>query len=264
MIFEAFDRFDPHVYSFYLTAPGSKARNRFIHAEEYTHPAAIEDSLGFSQKKMHDASQTEISALGLKAKDKFEYLFDFGDEWLHEITVEKILDLFPKKDYPLISKTNGESPPQYPEYDEEDSSLYNETDVDTMRRENSMILDVFRSYLESRNLSEKTVNKHCSNVEFYINEFLLYEELLGPGDGVREVGSFLGDWFIRKAMWASVTSIKENITSLKHFYTFLSLLGEIEEHELAEMKKLIKESKADWIETLQKYDDPNVSMDDIW
>ena len=31
---------------------------------------------------------------------------------------------------------------------------------------------------------------------------------------------FLGFWFIRKAMWASQSSIKGNATSLKKLYTF--------------------------------------------
>ena len=119
-IFDAFDRHDPHMYSFYLTKPGSKARDRFANAPEYTHPYAVEENSSWGYKKLHDAAETRISDLNLKVKEKFEYLFDFGDDWLHEITVEKVLDIFPKGNYPKITEKKGESPPQYQEYDEEE------------------------------------------------------------------------------------------------------------------------------------------------
>jgi hypothetical protein len=119
-IFYAFDRYDPHMYSFYLTKPGSKSRKRFLESPEFTHPFVIEESYGFTEKQIQDASKTKIGELGLKEKSKFEYLFDFGDEWLHEVTLEKILDVFPKKEYPIVTKKAGESPEQYPDADSEE------------------------------------------------------------------------------------------------------------------------------------------------
>lgn len=130
-IFVAFDRYDPHMYSFYLTKKGNRSRTRFAEAPEYTHPYNFEESetnfgFGFSRKKMYDASKTKISDLKLKEKSKFEYLFDFGDEWLHEVTIEKIEDEFKKAKYPQILKKNGESPPQYPDYDEDEEEYDDE------------------------------------------------------------------------------------------------------------------------------------------
>ena len=124
IIFLAFDRYDPHLYSFYMTKAGSKSRNRFAEAPEYSHPYAGEDDTGWGQKKLQDATKTRISDLKLKVKGKFEYLFDFGDEWLHEITVENFLDLYPKETYPIMREKRGESPPQYPEYDEDEEEYY--------------------------------------------------------------------------------------------------------------------------------------------
>jgi hypothetical protein len=65
-------------------------------------------------------------------------------------------------------------------------------------------------------------------------------------------------------MWASVTSIKENITSLKHFYTFMCGIDELDKEELLEMKEDIKEGKDEWLETLIRYDDPDTDMEDVW
>jgi hypothetical protein len=84
---------------------------------------------------------------------------------------------------------------------------------------------------------------------------------LRPNEGIDRVDYFLGDWFIRKAMWSSVSAIKENITSLKHFYTFLNSIDEIDSVQLTELKECIKENKNDWFEASQRYDDPDADFD---
>ena len=48
------------------------------------------------------------------------YLFDYGDEWEHDITVKKVIALDPKEQYPKVLKITGEIPEQYPDYDEDD------------------------------------------------------------------------------------------------------------------------------------------------
>lgn len=83
-------------------------------------------------------------------------------------------------------------------------------------------VDDFSAWLRRSELSSKTIRKHTENVDFYINEFLLYEDAQEPQEGVHSVGMFLGYWLIKKAMWASAASIKSNAASLKKFYTFES------------------------------------------
>jgi hypothetical protein len=41
-------------------------------------------------------------------------------EMLHEITLEKILDIYPEKEYPVVVKKSGESPEQYPDFDDDE------------------------------------------------------------------------------------------------------------------------------------------------
>lgn len=139
-----------------------------------------------------------------------------------------------------------------------------EAECEKIRKENDRILAGFHDYLAAKNLTAKTINKHMGNIEFYINDFLLYEEPQRPGEGIRQIDYFLGSWFIRKAMWASAAAIKENISSLKHFYTFMQETGQISLDDLVEMKEEIKEGKKEWLEAVKKYDDPGTSLDDIW
>lgn len=116
-IFNAFDRFDPHLYSFFITKSDTKNIPSILRAPEITHPQNTENLFGFSDKKM-SAAETKIGQVGLSAKDVLHYLFDFGDEWWHRIRVQTIKEnKDTQKDIKVI-KSVGKSPQQYPEDDD--------------------------------------------------------------------------------------------------------------------------------------------------
>ncbi len=120
IIFHAFNRYDQHLYAFYITKTATKSLRARINATEYVHPSGLQDFFSFYPvKKKHDASKAKIGNLNLQIKDKFYYLFDFGDSWWHEITLESIRDTAYTKGYPRITKTSGDSPDQYPEIEDE-------------------------------------------------------------------------------------------------------------------------------------------------
>ena len=131
-----------------------------------------------------------------------------------------------------------------------------------IRRFNERLIDGFENWLKASGLSEKTIQKHLYNIDFYINEFLLYEEATDAKDGAGSVDLFLGYWFIRKAMWASQSSIRGNAASLKKFYTFMHEKGLIDGDDLAALKQTIKMEMPEWLATLERYDD--LAIEDIW
>jgi intergrase/recombinase len=134
-----------------------------------------------------------------------------------------------------------------------------------IRESNDSLLGDFEDWLRKSGLADKTIKQHVENIDFYINEYLLYEDAVEPQDGIDDVGSFLGYWFIRKAMWASESSIRSNATSLKKFYTFLHERGLVSKDDLDSLKETIKEEMPDWLATVARYDDPSISdMDEIW
>lgn len=118
-IYDAFDRYDEHLYSFYFPKPGAKGRNRLRDAVEYSHSYMTEESDLFHETP-GNAAKAKLSTLGLRPKQVFLYLFDFGDEWWHDITVEQIDALAQKGKYPKVLEKHGTSPPQYPDGDEDD------------------------------------------------------------------------------------------------------------------------------------------------
>ena len=136
----------------------------------------------------------------------------------------------------------------------DDYKIY-ETDCKRIRRENSVILDKFAEWLQAKQLSTSTIKNHVNNIDFYANEFLLYEKAIEVKDGASQIGMFLGYWFIRKAMWSSVNQIKCNAASLKKFYTFMYEKDYVKQEQLNDLNDIVKEEMPDWIAAMERYDD---------
>jgi site-specific recombinase XerD len=146
-----------------------------------------------------------------------------------------------------------------------DSYEQYEQDCARIRKDNEIILADFRKWLSDKELSSKTIESHLENIDFYINEFLLYEEATDASEGLYQVDLFLGFWFIKKAMWASKSSIKSNATSIKKFYEFMLEKGSIDEEGFIELKEEIKTNMQDWLDTMDRYDDPEIEdIEEVW
>src|SRR5947209_19926177 len=102
-----------------------------------------------------------------------------------------------------------------------DSYREYEAKCERIREENKQLLSDFSQWLSRKGLSEKTIRQHSSNVDLYVNHYLLYEEAIEAADGLSHLGMFLGYWFIKKALWSSEPSIRSNAASLKKFYEFM-------------------------------------------
>ncbi|MGX6979187.1 DUF6933 domain-containing protein [Vagococcus elongatus] len=120
---------------------------------------------------------------------------------------------------------------------------------------NQLVLEGFQRYLkDGLGLSDKVVRRHLGNVQFFIDEYLLYYGLHTPITDFYDVGGFLADFFPRKALWASASEIKSSGTALKKFYTFLSVVGVIDQAQLKEVKEIISEGIEVGLDTLEMMD----------
>ena len=122
-IFRAFDRYDSHLYSFFLTGKDTTNTRVIYNSPEITHPVNVENEFDFGKSKRSSA-KTKIRDVGFHEKDVFHYLFDFGDDWWHRIRVQSISETESKKKHSRLIKSVGESPPQYPDYDEDDDEEF--------------------------------------------------------------------------------------------------------------------------------------------
>ena len=102
-IFKAYDRFDEHMYQF-----------------QFGKRPFDPDGLNFGvagakpgKKGEGDARTTKLDDLDLKQGRAFGYWFDFGDDWFHQVQVDRIEQAIPTVTYPRVIKRVGKSPPQY-------------------------------------------------------------------------------------------------------------------------------------------------------
>ncbi len=122
-IFRAFDRYDEHLYSFFMT------ENRRDPMQEYASPYLFEDDDFLLSDRPHSARGAKLDKLGLRVRQKFYYTFDYGDDWEHVVQVLSVKDEEPVGRFPRISERHGESPEQYPEL-EDDEEEGDEEDED--------------------------------------------------------------------------------------------------------------------------------------
>ena len=140
-----------------------------------------------------------------------------------------------------------------------------EKKVEAIQFANKALLEEFSEYLTRKGLTPKTINIHINNVEFYINEYLCYEDALEAKDGFGELGMYFGDFFVRKASWSSCAQLKSNAASIKKFYAFMLEKGEITKDKYDRLIDSIKDRMEDWLSNMQLYiDDPDAYYDDIY
>lgn len=98
---DAFDWDNDHLYAFFLSGKAWDTRT------EYSSP------YGEAERA---ADQYRLAWLPLRPKQQFLYIFDFGDELRHQITVEEIVPggVRGGEAYPRITGRKGENEPQYP------------------------------------------------------------------------------------------------------------------------------------------------------
>ena len=114
-VFYAFDREEEHMYSFFFPASPTKSKRAIMNSREFS-PSDPWGSRDADRKT--DTAETTISYLKLRAKQKFYYLFDWGDEWWHELTFEGVCST-EVNTLPVVTVKKGESPPQYPDFEDE-------------------------------------------------------------------------------------------------------------------------------------------------
>ena len=101
---EAFEWDDDHLYSFWLDG-------KFWgdNESEYSAPFELEE-------RGAKSARVRIDRLGLQPGQRIAYLFDFGDEWRVSLKLRETRE----GGKTGILESQGEAPPQYPDYEDEE------------------------------------------------------------------------------------------------------------------------------------------------
>lgn len=81
-----------------------------IHGVHFSVPDSEFDMLGGMQ--IRDIRTAELHAVLPDVKKRFVYVYDFGDDWVHELVVEKILPVEKEKRYPVCLAGERACPPE--------------------------------------------------------------------------------------------------------------------------------------------------------
>jgi hypothetical protein len=75
----------------------------------YGDPSMLDDGFG---DRTHNEARLRLGQLVNRGITRFFYTYDFGDNWLHEIKVEKVLPAAPGVDYPVLTGGKRRAPPE--------------------------------------------------------------------------------------------------------------------------------------------------------
>ena len=129
-----------------------------------------------------------------------------------------------------------------------------EKKIEENKKRNKKFMKEFEEYLKEKNLKDKTIKKHLSNVDLFINDYLNYYDIETPEEGINSVYSFLSGWFIEKCMWATVYTTKETAASIKKFYAYMTEKGYVKKEDYKELCEELKDSMDEILEYLDAFD----------
>lgn len=89
-----------HLYAFEICDKHGFTKNSIVDVDAFE-GEILDDDL--------DSNKEKISNYFKKIGDKINYIYDFGDNWMHKITLEKIINDY-KFDYPICTKAVKKAP----------------------------------------------------------------------------------------------------------------------------------------------------------
>ena len=92
-----FDWLDYHLHQFAIG-------DRIYGAPEYDEP--------LDGKRLYSDRSIRLAALVDRGVERFVYRYDFGDDWEHVVTVERVLEPEDGVEYPILVDGAGQAPPE--------------------------------------------------------------------------------------------------------------------------------------------------------
>ncbi len=123
---------------------------------------------------------------------------------------------------------------------------------------NYQFIQQFKEYLTLQGLSDKTIRRHCDNVDFYLNTYSLREDANDYNFGCTSyaLDNFFGYFFIKKCMWSTPNSIKSTAASIKKFYAFMLSKEYITKEQYEILTFTIKTNMEFWQEECEDFNNP--------
>ncbi len=115
------------------------------------------------------------------------------------------------------------------------------------RISNFYALQTFESYLREYNLSDKEIENHLSNIDLFINDYLLRYEVIAFHNGIHTVGEYLTEWLTENFYGVNKKDIEIYIESFIKFYTHNVNGGYLEKDDMIELYQIINDEVRPWL-----------------
>ncbi|MCP1143688.1 plasmid pRiA4b ORF-3 family protein [Lysinibacillus endophyticus] len=141
-----FDWMDSHLHGFDVR----KSNGYQIHLGNRIGPI-LDDDFGFSRCD-YDEEVVQLKDIFKKEKDRVLYTYDYGDDWEHEILLEKILPTDKKAFYPRCTKVMRDTPM------EDSRFLYFETGIVTEAVNGKLFMEEYNEILKEAFTKDESEN----------------------------------------------------------------------------------------------------------
>jgi hypothetical protein len=142
----AFEWYDSHLHGFDIR------KTNGISVNEYNSIGPKNEEYGFFDFEQ-DEKAVLLGDIFRKEQDKVIYTYDFGDNWEHEIVLEKIIPEEEDTFYPRCTKVMREAPEEDSRFKYLDNFTTEDVDgIEYMEDINEELMDVFADQMETRQI----------------------------------------------------------------------------------------------------------------
>ena len=115
------------------------------------------------------------------------------------------------------------------------------------RVSNFYTLQTFESYLREQNISDTEIQNHLSNIDLFINDYLLRYEVLASHNGIHTAGEYLTEWLPESFYEVSKEDIESYTESFKKFFTHEVNGGYLEQDDMIELYQILNDEIIPWL-----------------
>lgn len=114
---------------------------------------------------------------------------------------------------------------------------------------NAPILAQFQHWLEQSGVTQKTIKNHTDNIALFAEYLVYYDTPLKRLDQAHshDVYRFLSNWFPRKAVWVTETTMKTFFASFKKFFQWMETAGYVSPETVADVRTRLKEDRDEFL-----------------
>ncbi len=115
-----------------------------------------------------------------------------------------------------------------------------------------IVFSEFKKYLKNKGASNSIIKQQLEHASsFVFNYFFIYNDSLNVLDtNETTIKTFIGNWYIRKCMDATIETIRELLLAIYDFFQFINEYGFINSRQFEEIKQTCNQKE--WFENRLK------------